>query len=335
MPIRAGRLITSLAAATVIGGAACGQTAEQERVISADRWDTLNVVTPRSVNDTTLIDVALIVEWAGGYAISNRTLRLVSPDGRLRWTFDERGPGPGEIQSIIAMHEAPKGHLWIYDYRNVKLLEIDAAGSVRREMLLRHLPATPVDFGFVRDRLVLTTQSPDPFIMVLDTASLELVEAIAWPWEARLSPSHNFEAALAWGRAGLVVALTYGRGFLVYDGRRIALHDYITPIPWARKASPQLTAARADSARFGAVSVRAVDDEIHMLFGGRPRRAAHPFEPTNLIDVYGFDGSYRRSYRLPSHFDRMAQDGQGDSFILARETDAGMPMILNLEPVPD
>jgi len=86
-----------------------------------------------------------------------------------------------------------------------------------------------------------------------------------------------------------------------------------------------------DSARYGATAVRIVRDEIFMLFGGRPRRQEHPAEPTVLIDVYGLDGRYRRSYLLPCDAEGMTTR-DGETFYVLTERDDGVPLILVLRP---
>ena len=125
--------------------------------------------------------------------------------------------------------------------------------------------------------------------------------------------------------------LELGPGFILYDGDQARFHPYVQAIPWAEKAGPRLTARRADSARFGAVSVSVDSTEIHMLFGGRPIRAAHPAEPTKLVDVYGLDGSYLRSYELPTHFRHMAKSGE--SYVLYNESELGLPQIRRFSPI--
>jgi hypothetical protein len=47
-----------------------------------------------------------------------------------------------------------------------------------------------------------------------------------------------------------------------------------------------------------------------MLFGGRPKWALHDMELPRVIDTYGLDGGYRRSYRLPFYSWRIATDGR-------------------------
>ena len=79
----------------------------------------------------------------------------------------------------------------------------------------------------------------------------------------------------------------------VLRGDDIQLHRYIEHIPWQVKFSPRLRAAGADSTRFGAVSVDVESGRIYMLFGGRPFRSVHPFEPTTLIDVGLAEGRTR------------------------------------------
>jgi hypothetical protein len=86
----------------------------------------------------------------------------------------------------------------------------------------------------------------------------------------------------------------------------------------------------ASSERYGASSVEVEDGLIHMPFGGRPFKKAHPAEPTNLIDVYTIDGSYLHSYRLPGDFDKMTRS-DGD-YVLSNESDLGFPLIFRLRP---
>lgn len=67
------------------------------------------------------------------------------------------------------------------------------------------------------------------------------------------------------------------------------------------------------------------------MFGGRPRRQEHPLgEPTILIDVYGLDGAYRRSYLLPSDTNWMVTEDARTFYVLT-ETADGLPTLLVLQ----
>ena len=311
---------------------ACGPETPERRILT-DQWDTVDLIRPESVDDTTLLFISQVVPWKGTYAVQdgqNRNIRRVSTRGDLLWTFERPGEGPGEAQSLVSIQVGPNGRLWAYDYRGVKMLELDGEGTVVRDRSLRGLPGIPTRFGFLGDKLVVTTQIPDPYMMVLDTGSLELVRAVPWPWPEPATVHNNFHTVLAGGSDALVLALMYGPGFMVLRGDEIERHRYIDPIPWQRKFRMEDHATGADSTRFGAVSIAVDNGRIYMLFGGRPYRAAHPFEPTTLIDVYGLDGSYIESYRLPSHFEKMTRIN-GD-FLLAEEAEDGMPQILRLSP---
>ncbi len=56
----------------------------------------------------------------------------------------------------------------------------------------------------------------------------------------------------------------------------------------------------------------------------------HPLgEPTVLIDVYGLDGGYRRSYRLPGDTKAMVTEN-GQTFYVLTETEDGLPTLLGL-----
>lgn len=322
-----------LAALLMLTAFGCSSHGLERRVVT-EQWDTLGLITPTSVQDTTILEVHKVVSWNGNYAVmdgNDRDIRYVSKQGHLIWTFRKIGGGPGEVRSVITMHVGPNGRLWVYDAINVKLLELDEHGVVVRDRSLQHLPVTPLSFGFLGSRLVMTTQSPEPFILVLDTASLAIVRTFPCPWPEALAPQYNFRTSMAAGDSVLVAALEFGSGFLVLRGNQIHLHNYIDHIPWAMKITPQMQAARADSARYGAVSIAVDSGRIYMLFGGRPLRHAHPFEPTRFIDIYRTDGTYLESYRLPSHFKTMTRDG--GNFVLTNQSGDGMPQIWRFAPV--
>ncbi|MEJ2186094.1 MAG: hypothetical protein P8Z36_09175 [Gemmatimonadota bacterium] len=325
------RIAALLAALTA---AACASKAPERRIVT-ERWDTLGLITPRSVQDTTLLEVHDVVPWHGHYAVvdgNDRSIRYVTKRGRLIWTFRRIGGGPGELRSIYETRVGPDGRLWVYDGQNVKMLELDDDGAVVRDLSLTHLPVTPTTFGFLGDRLVMTTQVPDPFIMVLDTATVALVRTVRWPWPRQVTPDLDFSTSMASGDGVLVIALRRGPGFLVLDGDDIRRYRYVVDIPWQYKYSPQRHAERRDSTWLAAVAVAVDSGQITMLFGGRPRMMSHPWaEPTRMIDVYGLDGAYRRSYLLPSHFRKMTRD-EGD-FLLWNESEDGLPQIWRFRPV--
>lgn len=54
----------------------------------------------------------------------------------------------------------------------------------------------------------------------------------------------------------------------------------------------------------------AVGEELYVLTGGMPKTVIHPFVPSLFIDVFGWDGQYHRSYKLPQHADAFDTDGQ-------------------------
>lgn len=318
-----------------LAAAACASKAPERRIVT-ERWDTLGLITQRSVQDTTLLEVHDVVPWHGSYAVvdgNDRSIRYVTKAGRLIWTFRRIGAGPGELRSIYKTRVGPAGRLWVYDGQNVKMLELDDDGAVVRDRSLHHLPVTPVNFAFLGDRLVVQTLSPDPFLLVLDTATLAVERVVPWPWPQPVTPDVDFNTSMAAGGGAAVVALRRGPGFLVVkkDGA-IEPHRYVVDIPWQYKYSPQRRAERRDSTWLAAVAVAVDSGQITMLFGGRPRMASHPWvEPTRFIDVYGLDGAYRRSYLLPSHFRHMTRDD--GAFVLWDESEDGLPQIWRFRPV--
>jgi hypothetical protein len=111
--------------------------------------------------------------------------------------------------------------------------------------------------------------------------------------------------------------------------RRSIARNYITPVAFDINRGEKQhvvefrvrTWSKTDSTSFGAKQLAYVDDEVYMLFGGRPLRPAHPAEATRFIDVYDKAGTYKRSYDLPV-------DGMG--FI----TDGETFFVLTLDPHP-
>lgn len=306
---------------------------EPGRRILTDRWDTVAIIAPESVDDTTLLYVSQLMEWNGDYAVrdhKNLNLRYVSRNGELIWAFGRVGGGPGEIQTLQGIWTGPNGLLWALDYNGAKILGFDEHGQVVRERSLLHLPVIPSALGFLGRHLIATTHIPDPFLMVLDTGTLALEKAMSFPAQDSLSTAWNFHAKIATGEDILVVAMGYGPGFVVLRGDEIRFHPYIEHIPWALKSGPRVRARGADSARYGATSAAVDNGLIYMLSGGRPIRQAHPAEPTTLIDVYETDGSYLHSFRLPSHFSKMTRSD--DDFVLFNESEEGFPQIFRLHP---
>jgi hypothetical protein len=115
--------------------------------------------------------------------------------------------------------------------------------------------------------------------------------------------------------------LMYGPVFSIWNGLEGEAHRYFDEVPYARPGTPENVAARRDTLTRGAIAGSIVEGEIYLLGGGRGRtRTDRQGAPADLIDVFGLDGGYRRSYRLPAHANDFATDGR--LFVVSRQDPA-------------
>lgn len=334
------RIIDLMALGSLV--AACGPDRQaiptanlgEERVVAAQSWDTIFQVGTGDVNDTLFAGPDEVLMWGARIVVSDWILnhvRAFSADGDLLWTAGREGPGPGEFSYIDAMAVAENGNLWVLDSRAVRVSEISPDGEFVRLISLQHLPFPPGDVLSLADRVLFFRNRPDRAFTFADARTFDILGSHAIPWPGELDSSMNLKqivAAFIPGRTAWVNAFRFGPGFMVWRDGSVHRHHYIESIPFALKVKSHVRAMGADSARFGAVSISAVEDELYVLFGGRPFRSAHAMEPTVWIDVYGITGEYRRSYRLPVDAEAMATDGK-TFYVLQTEL---YPSLLALRP---
>lgn len=330
-------LVAFLAACEPTSGGFVTLEAYPNRRFAATEWDTVLVVGSRSVEDTTLINSTFLRLWNDRLLVVDAgklNIRVLDRSGRIRWIYDRQGRGPGEFRYTSAVSITPAGHAWLLDAGNQKIIEFQRDGSVLRDLDLRHFPVTASSFGFQGTRTVFTTQTPTTGIIVARGDSLDHAEVRAFPWPDSVDSGLNFRTSIAGSTSSetVVIAFYHGPGFIVLEGDSANTYHYVEEIPFARKGSPWIQRQAVDSARYGAVSARIVGDEVFFLFGGRPRRYAHPDgEPTLLVDVYGLDGAYRRSYLLPTSAHDM-DTNDGTVFYILTLAEGAFPQILGLRP---
>lgn len=311
------------------------RSASVERRFAGAGWDTLLQVGGRDPNDTTLLTPGGVRLWGDRLALldgQNQNLRVLSKAGELLWTVGTRGGGPSEFGQVSSMAMGPGGSTWLLDSKNVKIMEFDTTGVFVRAIPLQHMPVPLGQFIVTADRILFPTQSPEHGVIEADLDSARILRSWPLPWPEPLDWRLNLTMVYAASASGdvWVLAFAYGPGFMVFRGDSVAVHRYVEPVPYALKSGPHVRAMGADSARFAARGGSIVDDEIFFLFGGRPRRQVHPLgEPTVLIDVYGLDGGYRRSYRLPGDTKAMVTE-DGQTFYVLTETEDGLPTLLGL-----
>lgn len=304
------------------------------REVVATRWDTLFEVGADSVNDT-LFAGPLRIELVEGRVVIDdamawRLKAVNSSTGDVEWAHGGRGHGPQELYGVSDLQEGPDGTLWVLDFGNGRITALGPDGGYRGTRTLHGLPAPPAAILPLQNRIIAMSHgAPEPF-MVLTADSLKLQRRFALPWPGTIPPRANTRVLLARGSGDAwAAAFALGPGFIVWTGGQPRAHRWIENIPFAMRVSTRLTRARADSARYAAVSLEIVEDEIFTLFGGRPVRAAHPGEPTLWVDVYGLDGNYRRSYKLP--VDATAMTTDGSTFYVLHSTGI-TPALLAIRP---
>jgi hypothetical protein len=302
-------------------------------------WDTVGIIGRLNAEDTTHVQPSRLRAWGDGFAVSDRSgtgVRFVNGQGDLRWVYAREGAGPGEVRNISEMRVTPDGLLWMIDAHNVKIMELAIDGTLCREIPMTRLPAIPQEMVFIGlEDVLFATQVPSRGMMIAHRDSLTVRSVGRFPWSDTLAAQWNLSVKATQPRAGsdtVAIALLHGPGFVIVENGRIVVHEYLDRISMVEKVSPALREAGADSARYAARAARAVGDELFLLFGGRPRRRAHPTgEPTVLMDVYGLDGAYRRSYLLPeSAHDFETVDGE--VFHLLTNAEGIYPQILSVRP---
>ena len=324
-----------------LGFAACQESIDElhrylPRNVVVERWDTVFVAGGEGVNDTlifsshlvTLADSVVIV--ADG--IAERVVALDAATGRLEWTFGRPGQGPGEFRGISDVAVTRDQMVWVLDFGNGRIAELSPDGQFHGVRPLHHLPAPPASLlPLDVHAIAMSHGAPMPF-MEIGLDSLELRRAFGLSWPGPSSEIANTRVLLAKGPDSTwVSAFTLGPGFTIWKGSGSRSFSYREPIFFANRSSPTIRQMGADSARWAAVSLDVVGEDIFMLFGGRPARRAHPAEPTLWIDVYRLSGEYLHSYRLPFDTSGMATDGR-TFYVLPSE---GIPRLVALRPKED
>lgn len=315
----------------------CERPEQGPRSVTGTRWDTTLVIGSRDGNDTTLVDPVDLLLWDDLVVVledRTQTIRAFDrqPGGGARWVAGRVGEGPGEMKQAGLMMAGANGRLWVVDARNRKVLEFDRAGQFQREQYYRHLPGG-VSRPSTLERSVVwphLLQGRSAYVTTVD--SLEVIDSlrVSWPVPDGFQGEPDLRA-VSRGQGGIwVAALQLGPSFAVWDGVDVDLHRFLEDIPYAfRPPDLRHRPLRADSARWAARDLAIVGDEVFFLFGGRPRRHAHPEAPTQWLDVYSLSGDYRRSYRLPVDAYAMDTD-DGVTFYVLTLLEGAYPQLLGL-----
>jgi hypothetical protein len=329
--------LAALAALSALGCQGAGSDSDADfgpRHVVTERWDTVFVAGGDHVNDTLFAGPHKIVLLGSMVIVADgmmeRVIALDQGSGSVQWTFGRMGEGPREFRGIADLAVTRDGRLWVLDFGNGRIASLSPDGTFHGVRTFHHLPAPPTAILLLDDRAIAMSHGLQEPFMEIGLDSFELRESFGLGWPDPVPALANMRVTLAEGPAGTwVSAFALGPGFTVWDRGEPRSYRYREPIPFAIRPSAELTRMRADSARNGAVSMTVLDDEIFILFGGRPVRAAHPGEPTRWIDVYSVNGRYQRSYRLPFDTRGMATDGR-TFYLLVSD---GIPRVIALRPI--
>jgi len=303
------------------------------RQVVTYEWDTVFVAGGSSVNDTlfagphrlALTDDLVVV----GDDMASRVIALDRSTGAVKWTFGRPGGGPKEFRGIADIAVSRRGMIWVLDFGNGRIAELSPGGEFRGVRTLHHLPAPPAALLPLDQRIIAMSPGAARPFMEIGYDSLVLQSSFRLEWPDSISRLANTRVHLAAGPGdSWVSAFALGPGFTIWQHDTPSPHRYREDIPFASRVSREIRNAGADSARYGAVAIAVANEEIFMLFGGRPARRAHPSEPTHWIDVYDIGGNYSRSYRLPFNTQAMVTDGRV-FFVLPAE---GVPRLIALRP---
>lgn len=306
------------------------------RLFQEVAWDTVLRVGMADPNDTTLLSpLRLRVSSGRIFVIDNTHQNLRALDqstGELLWSYTKRGQGPAEIANVVGVQPMSNGDVWLLDAGNGKLMLLNDDGVLKLTHSFDDVGYRPGRFLVTDASVMLIGQRPPEAWIHMDPETLEVTERGPLPWPKPLDERLNIRVSTAVSHTAedqlWVLAYYFGPGFLVGRGDSVVAHYFIEPINFPLKSGPSVRAVGADSARYAGRAVSIVGDEIYILFGGRPERSVHSGADTFIIDVYGVDGGYRHSLRLPG--DTWSMDTLDGRTFYVLADGGGVPVLLGL-----
>ena len=299
-----------LLAVLALGGcrteeSADGQSEARGRKVTVQEWDTVAIIGGADINDTTLHLPGRIVLWNEALAIIDQLppfIRVFCNTGRPLWSTGRFGAGPGELKNPFALAVANNGNLLVLDAGLIRLNEYTPGGEFVRH-LANARARIEADFTVIPDRIVVTNSDPRISTTYLSTDSLKVIETQPLPWPdslPRRTRIDRWNAAVPGKRMSWVSGFRRGPGFFVYANGRPTYHPYIEEVPFV--------SGRVATWKDGAQSIDVIRDEVFFLFGRQGLSTG--IKRPRLVDVYGLDGAYRRSYRLPMEAFHLTTDGR-------------------------
>jgi hypothetical protein len=311
------------------------------RVVVATEWDTVLVIGTTDASDTTLISPVHLTVWSDRIVVVEDYAQVIrafstQPPGAELWAAGSRGEGPGEMVQAYRAFVGENGRLWVTDGAIRKVLEFDSTGRFVREQYHRDFPAgidgpSAIPGGVLWPNFLSTR----PYL-ITTADGLEVIDSVRVPWpvpDEGNSYDLDLRARVRGYPGGWVAALMAAPFFAVMGPEGLALHRYVVDIPYGfRPGILYSLPPGADTLRWASRELAVFGDEIFFLFGGRPRRRAHPEEETRFVDVYGLDGRYRRSLYVPFHATLM-DTADGRTFYFLTRAEDMYPQVIGMRPM--
>lgn len=302
----------------------------EKREIIATAWDTLWTV-GGSVNDTLLLRPYLAAAAGTGiYLFDGGTNRVLAftPEGKLKWTFGQKGSGPDEFRSVRDIKVGRNGEPHVLDPRNARIIRLDTAGRV-----LARIPLTTVGHAeqltvLDSQRIVLLTMDQERAFAIVDsTGTVRDRFSLSWDQFAKLDQIARQGLIIPGRGSEWVFGFSFGDGWFRFDGatpERSARYVEHTKFPELR-STPDGGTRMAEYNACSACSASVSGSTLFVHFGGYSRHRE------SVIDMYDLDSSqYRGSYLLP--FKASVISAAGDRIYALR--DDPYPMLLAVRPRP-
>lgn len=286
-----------------------------DRVFREVTWDTVFRL-GGTLQDTLLQGPSRIVAYAGGAYVADhfagRLLR-VDREGRILWTWGNRGGGPDELQHPRHLLVDDEHRVWILDIENARVVVVGSDGTRQRILPLDGLEAHPEAVVPRQDEgIVVVTADRERPLALIDEEG-RVVDRQPFPWTGfRDLPSLASQARVAYhaGTEGWVLAFTMADGFFPFEGLTWSgvRGWYVEPVSTSRvvverrrSGEREQTISRVEEPYFAAADVALTGDRLLILFQGSTRMA------NRVVDIYAFrTGEYLESVLLPARVSALA-----------------------------
>ena len=226
-------------------------------------------------------------------------LKAYDLDGRHLWSYGARERGESPFDNPLDLKITESGEVMILDPATHRITRFDSKGKVSSFLRL----SRPVDrFALVASGAIVGVQTPARNLLgEVFAADGQPATSISVPDEVRgVEPLARASLAAAIpGTDSVVIGYGYSDVLTIWNGRELGRSvagveqvGFPDVLRWkdARGNTLMRVGPRAVT---GAISLSADAAHVFVLFGGRSNDAGR------LVDVYGHDGRYAHSYRLP------------------------------------